>query len=133
MFQYRSYQVSKRTSFTIVVLALFILPSCGQRSVTVRNALDRPIMVRLSHDAFLSGDRTLDQAQVAPYESETFGPFTEVPLLDPIDVEISLVRSMGDLPQKHRVDKKNVSLVVEPSVLESWTGFVIRRDDRRFK
>ncbi len=123
----------QRIATVLLLFSLLILPACGKRSVTVRNGLDRPIVVRLSHDAFLSGDRTLDQAQIAPYESQSFGPFEDVPALEPIDVEISLVRSMGDLPQKHRVDKKNVSLVVEPSVLESWTGFVVRRDDRRFK
>lgn len=119
------------TMFLVVVFTL--LPACGKRSVTVRNNTDRVIAVRLVHDAFLSGDRTLDAGQIAAYETQSFGPFKDVPILDPIDLEVSMARSIGDIPQKYRIDKKNVSLVVEPSVLESWTGFVIRRDDKRFK
>jgi len=124
-----------RTRLPILALALLalLLPACGKRSVTIRNNTDRTIAIRLVHDAFLSGDRTLEAGQIAAYQTESFGPFTDVPVLDPIDLEVTLAPSIGDLPQKYRIDKKNVSLVVEPSVLESWTGFVIRRDDKRFK
>jgi hypothetical protein len=124
-----------RTRLPLLALALLalLLPACGKRSVRVRNDTDRTISIRLVHDAFLSGERTLDSGQIAAYQTGTYGPFTDVPLLDPIDLEVSLAPSIGDLPQKYRIDKRNVSLVVEPSVLESWSGFVIRRDDKRFK
>lgn len=122
-----------KSGLALLVALVLVLPACGKRSVTIRNNTDRIISIRLVHDAFLSGDRTLDSAQIAAYETQSFGPFKDVPILDPIDLEVSLARSMGDIPQKYRIDKKNVSLVVEPSVLESWTGFVIRRDDKRFK
>ena len=123
----------RHTTIAILLLIGLVVPGCGKRSVTVRNATDRVIMVRIVHDAFLSGDRTLESAQIAPFETQYFGPFTDVPLLDPLDIEITLAHSIGDLPQTHRIDKKNVSLVVEASILESWTGLVIRRDDKRFK
>jgi hypothetical protein len=125
--------MTRRTTIAALVLISLLLPACGKRSVRVRNATDQVILVRIVYDAFLSGDRTLDSGEIQPYETESFGPFTDVPLLDPIDIEVSLSRSIGNLPQTHRIDKKNVSLVVEPSALETWSGFVIRRDDKRYK
>ncbi|MBX3321943.1 MAG: hypothetical protein KF757_03020 [Phycisphaeraceae bacterium] len=117
-------------ALTAVALAA---SGCGGRSVTVRNATSKSIEVRVVHDAFLSGDRTLGSARIAPDSTESFGPFKGVPLLDPVDVEVSFTSSVGDLPVKHRVDKKNVSLVVESAGLETWTGLAIRREDRRFR
>jgi hypothetical protein len=125
--------MTRRTTIAALVLISLLLPACGKRSVRVRNATDQVILVRIVYDAFLSGDRTLDSGEIQPYETESFGPFTDVPLLDPIDIEVSLSNSIGNLPQTHRIDKKNVSLVVEPSALETWSGFVIRRDDKRYK
>lgn len=118
----------------VAMLAVCVLlAGCGGRSVTVRNATSKSIDVRVVHDAFLSGNRTLGVVRIRPEMSETIGPFKGVPILDPIDVEVSFTSSLGDLPVKHRVDKKNVSLVVEPAGLESWTGFSIRREDKRFR
>lgn len=130
---YHHAMMHRMPPLALLLLAAVALPACGKRSVTIRNNTDRVISVRLVHDPFLSGERTLDSGEIAAYETESFGPFTDVPLLDPIDLEVSLSPSIGDLPQEYRIDKKNVSLVVEPSVLESWTGIVIRRDDKRFK
>jgi len=117
----------------LIAGVLIVLPACGKRSVTVRNATQRTVTVRLVHDAFLSGERTLDVAQMAPDERLSFGPYTRVPLLDPIDIEVSLGSVVGDVPLTHRIDKRNVSLVIENAGLESWSGLVIRRDDLRFK
>ena len=126
--------MTRQAKITVLLsVAMLLLPACGKRSVTVRNATDRVILVRVVYDAFLSGDRTLDTGEIQPYETESFGPFTDVPLLDPIEIEVSLSKSIGNLPQTHRIDKKNVSLVVEPSALETWSGFIIRRDDKRYK
>lgn len=122
-----------RSLCIILLAAVSLLPSCGRRSVTVRNATQRMLDVRVVHDAFLSGERTLGHAIIEPDGSVTFGPFTRVPLLEPIDVEVSLTNSMGDLPTTHRVDKRNVSLVVEPAGLETWSGMRIRRDDPRYR
>lgn len=120
-------------SFLLIVAVLLVLPACGKRSVSVRNNTGQFVEVRLVHDAFLSGERTLGGGQIPPNETRTYGPYEDVPLLDPIDLEVSFARSVGDLPQTHRIDKKNVSLVIEPAGLESWSGFTIRRDDKRFK
>lgn len=125
--------MTRRTTIAALVLMSLLLPACGKRSVRVRNATDRVILVRIVYDAFLSGDRTLDSGEIQPFETESYGPFTDVPLLDPIDIEVSLSKSIGEFPQTHRIDKKNVSLVVEPSALETWSGIVIRRDDKRYK
>ncbi|GAB4385083.1 MAG: hypothetical protein Kow0022_09680 [Phycisphaerales bacterium] len=121
-------------TLSIILLALVaLLPSCGRRSVTVRNGTQRMIDVRVVHDAFLSGDRTLGHAVLEPDGSVTFGPFTKVPLLEPIDLEVALTGDVGDVPLTHRIDKRNVSLVVEPAGLETWSGLVIRRDDAKYK
>lgn len=119
---------------SIFLLALVaLLPACGKRSVTVRNATQRTLEVRLVNDAFLSGERTLGQSRLQPDESVTFGPLKQVPLLEPIDLEVSLPGDFGNVPLKHRIDKKNVSLVIEPAGLDTWSGIVIRRTDQRFE
>lgn len=121
-------------TLSIILLALVaLLPACGKRSVTVRNNTQRMIDVRVVHDAFLSGDRTLGHAVLEPDASTTFGPFTDVPLLEPIDLEVTLTGNVGDVPLTHRIDKRNVSLVVESAGLETWSGLVIRRDDTKYK
>ncbi|MCL4222628.1 MAG: hypothetical protein KJZ65_14810 [Phycisphaerales bacterium] len=121
-------------SLSIVLLALVaLLPACGKRSVTVRNATQRAVEVRLVHDAFLSGERTLGQSRLQPNQSVTFGPLKNVPPLDPVDLEVSLTGDFGDVPLKHRVDKKNVNLVIEPAGLDTWAGIVIRRTDQRYE
>jgi hypothetical protein len=110
-----------------------ICGGCGGRSLTVRNATGKAIEVRVVHDAFLSGDRVLGSARIAADATESFGPFQGVPMLDPVDVEVMFQSSVGDVPVKHRVDKRNVSLVVEPAGLETWSGLAIRREDKRFR
>lgn len=120
-------------SSVFVVAILLLLPACGKRSVTVRNGTQRMIDVRVVHDAFLSGDRTLGHAVLEPDGSVTFGPFKKVPLLEPIDLEVALTGEVGDLPLTHRIDKRNISLVVEPAGLETWSGLLIRRDDLRYR
>lgn len=117
----------------IGLVCVLLLCGCGGRSVTVRNDTPKTIEVRVMHDAFLSGTRTLGVARIAPDAFESFGPFKDVPMLDPIDIEVSYLSNVGDLPVKHRVDKRNVSLVVEPAGLETWTGLMVRRDDARFR
>ncbi len=123
----------KSSGMVALLLVVLVGSGCGGRSVTVRNATSKSIEVRVVHDAFLSGDRTLGAARIAPDSTESFGPFKGVPLLDPVDVEVSFVSAVGDLPVKHRVDKKNVSLIVESAGLETWTGLAIRREDKRFR
>ncbi|KAA0217505.1 MAG: hypothetical protein DYG94_00140 [Leptolyngbya sp. PLA3] len=121
-------------SLPIALLALIVLlPACGKRSVTVRNATQRTIEVRLVNDAFLSGDRTLGQSRLQPDQSVTFGPLKKVPLLEPIDLEVSLSGDFGNVPLKHRIDKRNVNLVIEPAGLDTWAGIVIRRTDQRYQ
>ncbi len=122
-----------RTLSIILLALLALLPACGKRSVTIRNATQRTLEVRLVHDAFLSGERTLGQSVLQPDQSVTFGPLEKVPLLEPIDLEVSMAGDFGNVPLKHRIDKKNVSLVIEPAGLNTWSGIVIRRTDQRFE